>query len=298
MSFWKLLFHGDEYLKQEIRKQVGKKIAKLTERIGLLEQELEQTKREQMQLKQRVQAQAQQIRDLEQWRTAAKVAAPVVKDAEPRKPAPVMPMPEKKPFDIKRFSIPKPDKVLIRTASDVVRAMENIKNIDSLCAFLKNYGDKDAMMIAKLVAQYQERVERFESALPQKRKKWDDEMVSEEATGAVFDIMKKSLLTQLPVAILRGSAKNPLFYGGLLEELNKYLARCGVYTLMPSSKAYFNDDDCHFMEIQPLPTKNRGDDKRVEAIERLPYCLDYIDEDEDRQVCQLDGQMTVYRFEA
>ena len=126
----------------------------------------------------------------------------------------------------------------------------------------------------------------------------DDAVKMEEATGAVFDIMKKSLLTQLPVAILRGSAKNPLFYGGLLEELNKYLARCGVYTLMPSSKAYFNDDDCHFMEIQPLPTKNRGDDKRVEAIERLPYCLDYIDEDEDRQVCQLDGQMTVYRFEA
>ena len=132
MSFWKLLFHGDEYLKQEIRKQVGKKIVKLTERIGFLEQELEQTRREQLQLQQLVQKQAQQIRDLEQWRTAAKVAAPVVKDAEPRKPAPVMPMPEKKPFDIKRFSIPKPDKVLIRTASDVVRAMENIKNIDEI----------------------------------------------------------------------------------------------------------------------------------------------------------------------
>ena len=110
--------------------------------------------------------------------------------------------------------------------------------------------------------------------------------------------MQKSLLKMLPVAILRGSARNPSFYEGLLAELNQYLQQCGVYTLLPSSKEYFDTEDCNFMEILPLPRKNHADDKRVESIERLPYCLDYLDEDEERQVCRVDGQISVYRFEA
>ena len=163
---------------------------------------------------------------------------------------------------------------------------------------MKKSGDKEAVTLTKAMEEYIKRIQRFEAALPQKQTKWDDDIVSEEATSALFAIMQKSLLKMLPVAILRGSARNPSFYEGLLAELNQYLQQCGVYTLLPSSKEYFDTEDCNFMEVLPLPTKNHADDKRVESIERLPYCLDYLDEDEERQVCRVDGQISVYRFEA
>ena len=121
--------------------------------------------------------------------------------------------------------------------------------------------------ITNAMEEYMKRIQRFEAALPQKQTKWDDDIVSEEATSALFAIMQKSLLKMLPVAILRGSARNPSFYEGLLAELNQYLQQCGVYTLLPSSKEYFDTEDCNFMEILPLPTKNHADDKRVESEE-------------------------------
>ena len=310
MSLLDWLLHGDEYLEQ---------LGKLTQRTAYLEQELVQERRERQQLQQEVRQLQQRLQQLQQQlRQPAKPQAPVqapakasvqipvqtpvqeqsVKKAAPAKPAPVTSKTEAKPFDIARFSLAKTDKILIRTSSDIERAVQKIKNTDGLYAFLQKCDDKEAVMITKIMEEYRKRIERFEASLPQKRKKWDEDMVSEEATSALFSIMKKSLLTTLPVTILRGSIRNPSFYGRLLAELNQYLLQCGVYTLMPSSKERFNADDCDFMEIQPLPTKNHGDDRRVESIERLPYCLDYLDEDEDRQVCRLDGQMAVYRFEA
>ena len=289
MSFWDFLdfLHVGKY---------KKKIGELTQRNKALEQELEQSRGERQQLQQEVQQLQQEVQHLQQELQQLKLR----QQLRPQAPAqtPVQAPAEEKPLDITGFSLPHTDRILIKSSSDIPQAIQKIKNIDGICSFLKKSGDKEAVTLTKAMEEYMKRIQRFEAALPQKQTKWDDDIVSEEATSALFAIMQKSLLKMLPVAILRGSARNPSFYEGLLAELNQYLQQCGVYTLLPSSKEYFDTEDCNFMEVLPLPTKNHADDKRVESIERLPYCLDYLDEDEERQVCRVDGQISVYRFEA
>lgn len=296
MSFWDFFdfLHVGKY---------KKKIGELTQRNKALEQELEQSRREGQQLQQERQQLQQELLQLQQERQHLQQELQQLQlrqQLRPQAPAqtPVQAPAEENPLDISGFSLPHTDRILIKSSSDIPKAIQKIKNIDGICSFLKKSGDKEAVTLTRAMEEYIKRIQRFEAALPQKQKKWDDDIVSEEATSALFAIMQKSLLTMLPVAILRGSARNPSFYKGLLVELNQYLQQCGVYTLMPSSKEYFDTEDCNFMNILPLPTKNHADDKRVESIERLPYCLDYLDEDEERQVCRVDGQISVYRFEA
>ena len=237
MSFWDFLHVG----------KYKKKIGELTQRNKALEQELEQSRRELEQSRGERQQLQQEVQHLQQELQQLKLR----QQLRPQAPAqtPVQAPAEEKPLDITGFSLPHTDRILIKSSSDIPQAIQKIKNIDGICSFLKKSGDKEAVTLTKAMEEYMKRIQRFEAALPQKQTKWDDDIVSEEATSALFAIMQKSLLKMLPVAILRGSARNPSFYEGLLAELNQYLQQCGVYTLLPSSKEYFDTEDCKYIVV-------------------------------------------------
>ena len=50
------------------------------------------------------------------------------------------------------------------------------------------------------------------------------------------------------------------------------------------------------MEIIPRDTSKPSEDKIIEEVERLPYKIDYIDEDEERGTWTFDGRMVVYKL--
>lgn len=309
MSFWDFLFRSDEYIAEEVEKQVTSKTADLRQQVELLQQQVQGLQQQMQGLQQTVQSQRQQLQKQNQVLQKLLQQFPVGQGQSPKEaPAatdlPVSPAkPEKAAqakatLSIAAFALAPAKGLLIRAEDDVPSALQKVKQIQPLQQVLQAYPSEEADIIGRMLARYLQKVERLAEKLPQEQKKWDEEEISEAVTEKIFSLLQKNLLTVLPVTIQRGYAAKPEFYGQLLTVFNQYLQQCSVYTRQPESQDYLAEADYDFMQIQPLAAKTQADDGRVDSIERLPYFLDYVDEDGERQHYQYDGQMYVYRYDA
>lgn len=284
MSFWDLLFHGEEYIQKIVKKQVAEQTADLTQQIQVLQQTVQTQNRQ-------IQTLEQQLQKREQGQAAKSVRTPPEPRAGEKEEYPAL-------LTITDFAISPSSRILIRKKADIQPALENLQNTQPMQQVLQQYKTEEAAMLGRMLEQYLQKIKRFAAKLPVQQKKWDEELLSEEVTNKIFSLLQKNLFSVLPVTIQRGYAAKPEFYSRLLAAFNQYLKQCGVYTHQPASKTQLAEEDYDWMQIQPLPAKTQADNGRVASIERLPYCLDYMDEDGERQTYQFDGQMYVYRYDA
>ena len=194
-------------------------------------------------------------------------------------------------FQIKTFNKP----LFTNNAKDAEKVLAVVENLSEINSFLEksNFNQKDNFI--RLVKNYQQNLQKFSDKV--RRGKFDEDIFSEEVTDAFFDVLQKYFLATLPVSILRGSRENPKFYSAFLECLNKYLVACNVYTELVEPKKFMKSDDIEKMTIIKKDTATPSEDKFINEVERLPYFINYLTEDDELEKFCYEGKMVVLKFD-
>ena len=210
--------------------------------------------------------------------------------SEPPEP----PEPSEPTMTIRDFHIKSSNKPLFtNNLNDVNKALANIEDLSGITSFLEtSHFDKKVNFIS-LIKNYKQNLQKFTDKL--KKGRFNESSLSEEATDAFFDVLSKYFLATLPVSIYRGNKENPQFYSALLNRVNDYLAKCHVYTELIEPKTLMKQNYIDMMTITKKDTALLKEDKMIDDVERLPYFLDYITDDEIEHFC-FDGKMVAFKY--
>lgn len=122
----------------------------------------------------------------------------------------------------------------------------------------------------------------------------DEEDLSERASSTFFDLLGKHILNNLAVALYR-SLEYKLDDAVLLivDSLNHYLVGCGVTTVSVKPNEKITKEIASVCSIMIEHVDDRAKDDHILEVEKLPYYLDYIDEDGDKDKLYSNGKITV-----
>lgn len=122
----------------------------------------------------------------------------------------------------------------------------------------------------------------------------DEEDLSERASSTFFDLLGKHILNNLAVALYR-SLEYKLDDAVLLivDSLNNYLVGCGVTTVSVKPNEKITKEIASVCSIMIEHVDDRAKDDHILEVEKLPYYLDYIDEDGDKDKLYSNGKITV-----
>ena len=122
----------------------------------------------------------------------------------------------------------------------------------------------------------------------------EDEDLSERASSTFFDLLGKHILNNLAVALYR-SLEYKMDDAVLLivDSLNNYLVGCGVSTVSVKPNEKITKEIASVCSIMIEHVDDRAMDDQILEVEKLPYYLDYIDEDGDKDKLYSNGKITV-----
>lgn len=122
----------------------------------------------------------------------------------------------------------------------------------------------------------------------------DEEDLSERASSTFFDLLGKHILNNLAVALYR-SLEYKMDDAVLLivDSLNNYLVGCGVTTVSVKPNEKITKEIASVCSIMIEHVDDRAKDDHILEVEKLPYYLDYIDEDGDKDKLYSNGKITV-----
>lgn len=122
----------------------------------------------------------------------------------------------------------------------------------------------------------------------------EDEDLSERASSTFFDLLGKHILNNLAVALYR-SLEYKMDDAVLLivDSLNNYLVGCGVSTVSVKPNEKITKEIASVCSIIIEHVDDRAKDDHILEVEKLPYYLDYIDEDGDKDKLYSNGKITV-----
>lgn len=206
-------------------------------------------------------------------------------------------VPEKPKFlEIKDFQIKANDLTLFsNNPAEAVKSLKIIENVSPLLSFLESSNFEKKENFIRLVKNYQQNIQKFSDKV--RRKKFDEDNFSYEVTDAFLGTLEKYFLTKLPVSIYRGNKENFKFYSEFLKKINAYLESCHVYTELIEPKKVMDHNDIEKMNIVKKDTALKSEDKVIDEVERLPYFINYLTEDDELESLWFDGSMVVLKFD-
>lgn len=206
----------------------------------------------------------------------------------------LMPNPEKQ-YDIKNFDIVKTDKLFLSGDTSKIKIeLQKALNMDNITEFLQQSSLENKQAYLDIFGRYKNNIQKFIDKLSVDE---DDEEIWENLTEKFFKIVKNDILSNVMIGIYRGIKNNKKDYELFLREVNKYLNSCGIYTryVHPDTKYTKNDLD----DMVPLKkeTSDLNKNDYIDEVERLPYYIDYLNEDGDKEFFFYDGRFVVLKYE-
>lgn len=206
----------------------------------------------------------------------------------------LMPKPEKQ-YDIKFFDIPKTDKLFLSgDFSKIKIELQKALNMDDIIEFLQQSSLENKQAYLNIFERYKKDIQKFIDKLSVDE---DDEEIWGILTEKFFKIVKNNILSNFMIGIYRGMKNNKNDYESFLCEVNKYLNSCCIYTryVHPDMKYTKNDLD----DMVPLKkeTSDLNKNDYIDEVERLPYYIDYLNEDGDKESFCCDGRFVVLKYE-
>ena len=210
---------------------------------------------------------------------------------------------------IENFDIKPTGRVFFSNHPDEV--FKNLKiatNLSGITSFLEssNYGKKESFI--RIIENYRQNLKKVSDKM--RRKKFNEDALSEEITEAFFNTLSKFFLATIPISIYRGARQETLdsfdddtraeeseFYLTFLKKINEYLAACHVYTVPISPKEPMTSSDIDRMSVTRKETTNEAEDNVIDEVERLPYYMDYLTESGDVESFFSEGKMVVLKFD-
>ena len=210
---------------------------------------------------------------------------------------------------IENFDIKPTGRVFFSNHPDEV--FKNLKiatNLSGITSFLEssNYSKKESFI--RIIENYRQNLKKVSDKM--RRKKFNEDALSEEITEAFFNTLSKFFLATIPISIYRGARQETLdsfdddtraeeseFYLTFLKKINEYLAACHVYTVPISPKEPMTSNDIDRMSVTRKETANEAEDNVIDEVERLPYYMDYLTESGDVESFFSEGKMVVLKFD-
>jgi len=202
---------------------------------------------------------------------------------------------------INSFQIERTETILFSNNLDAIQSgFLKIENVNRLKSILENNASDDARILLKNLDQFVKDIARMKSKL--NPEKLDRNEISDAASRALANVLENSVINKFVNGIYRGFNYKPelkAFYSDLLSELNSYLKSLTVYTkdITLFEKQKISDDMFEFMQLTPKKTDRKEQHEVIAEIERLPYILNFINEDGEPEILIIKGMLSVFRYE-
>ena len=210
---------------------------------------------------------------------------------------------------IENFDIKPNGRVFFTNKPDEV--FQNLKiadNLAGLTTFLESsdFDKKDNFI--RILDNYRQNLKKVSDKV--RRKKFNEDALSEEVTEAFFNTLSKHFLATIPISIYRGARLETLetldaaeqekefkFYSAFLVKVNEYLAACHVYTAPIIPKSTMTSSDIDRMSVTRKDTEDPAEDNVIDEVERLPYYMDYVSENGEIENFCSEGKMVVLKYD-
>lgn len=204
----------------------------------------------------------------------------------------VPPPPPPPPPGIEAFALPDDEKVLFpQSAARVRRAMEMTLDLSAPRSAL---GGSKVDILQGIVDDYETHLRKSYAKLERRWDDIDDDERSQEVTEAFFSVLSDCLLKPLCAALYHGMKKEPEAYQKMIAAWNAYLSRCHVSTTTIHAGEKLSDvsQRCN-VNVLPDHTDDAALYGKLKEIDRLPYRLQYLDDDTPEYV-ELPGSAVVW----
>ena len=210
---------------------------------------------------------------------------------------------------IENFDIKPTGRIFFTNRPDeVFKNLKIASNLAGITSFLEgsNFSKKENFI--RIVENYRQNLKKVTDKV--RRKKFNEDALSEEVTEAFFNTLSKFFLATIPISIYRGARQETLesldenvheeefkFYSTFLTKINEYLASCQVYTASVLPKNLMTSGDIDRMSVTRKETENESEDNLIDEVERLPYYMDYLTEGGETENFCSEGKMVVLKFD-
>lgn len=210
---------------------------------------------------------------------------------------------------IENFNIQPTGRIFFTNKPDEV--FNNLKiasNLTGITSFLESSDFDKKENFIRIVENYRQNLKKVNDKM--RRKKFNEDALSEEVTEAFFNTLSKFFLATIPISIYRGARQETLetvdeqsrdeefnFYSTFLTKVNEYLAACQVYTVPVLPKNLMTSADIDRMSVTRKETANNAEDNLIDEVERLPYYMDYLTEGGETENFCSEGKMVVLKFD-
>ena len=205
-----------------------------------------------------------------------------------------MPNPEKQ-YDIKKFDIVKTDNLFLSgNTSKIKIELQKALNTDNIIQFLRQSPLENKQTYLSIFERYKKHVQKFIDKVDIDE---DDEDIWENITEDFFKIVQNDILSNFMIGIYRGIKNEKDIYEQFLNEVNKYLASCCIYTRYIHPNMKYTKDDLNDMVPLKKETSDIEKDDYIDEVERLPYYIDYLNEDGEKEYFCYDGRFVILKYE-
>lgn len=198
---------------------------------------------------------------------------------------------EETTIDLFRLKEEKGKVFLQGTGGDMAAALKEKADLTDILDFIQNseMGEKEKSSYTRIFENANKQIHKLAESIDAED---EGEELSEQITEKLFKIINKKLLPQM-VSIYRKVKNGDSLYGEFLGKLNEYLAGLSIYTgdVRPGRKYTGNED------LLPLPVETTDSNLAgcIREIEKLPYYMNYKDEDGEIEHFMSEGNASVYK---
>ena len=205
-----------------------------------------------------------------------------------------MPNPEKQ-YDIKKFDIAKTNNLFLSgNTSKIKIELQKALNTDNIIQFLQQSSLESKQTYLNIFERYKKHIQKFMDNVNIDE---DDEDIWENITEDFFKIVQNDILSNFMIGIYRGIKNEKAVYEQFLNEVNKYLASCCIYTRYIHPGVKYTKDDLNDMVPLKKETSDIEKDDYIDEVERLPYYIDYLNEDKEKEYFCYDGRFVILKYE-
>ena len=192
------------------------------------------------------------------------------------------------------FFLPEQQGVFITNERTKIPAqIKQALNVSGIEKYLAANPSDASKKFQKLLSNHTRDVKKFVDKL--RLSEPDESELSEVITTKYFKLFHRTIFDNMLVAIQRGLKGSEKFYRGLLGEVNKYLSRCGIYSVNLKSGKQAETDDYENITPQIVKTDDKALSGTISAVERLPYRINYLDEFGEQKFLQYAGVASIYK---
>lgn len=201
-------------------------------------------------------------------------------------------------YDIEKFNLNKTDDIFLgNDISMITSKLEKAMNVSGIIEVLGDIELENREVFIKLFNKYQKNLKKLIDNLEIDEE--DEDIIFEKITEKFLDILKRDILDNVLIAIYRSMKNNNQkeLYEKLLMKINEYLISCSIYTryIVPNRK--YTELDLKDMEPLAKKTDKQEKDGLIDEVERLPYYINYVNEDKETDCLGIDGKFIVLKYD-